>query len=618
MRIEIKILRGRRQGNTFELPVIDFKENSEIFVLEDEVLELSFYSDKFYDKITLALHENEIAPTLVEDYNGAWVYKWLPKRTGAYAQECFFHNYYGIAELSLELFYEGKSEIVNFNPLEVLAKKINAERVEKMLSFLAKTDSEALCSFFRVTRRKAGYQDGDTPVDILLEQVENTVEKTSSLIKKLVNAPITKLSNREKYVYPNDSTNVDDLTLSWLCNNADELFEVDCIDSAILEFNNCFYGVKKLIELQAIEDSDVYENQVLHGFINTLIHTTSMLLSGFEFPEKKTQKFHGGPDGYLSFFSQIQKFQKNINARKVEKCKSILSTLHSVKKLMPEKIPSKKAVTGIPIFTMKAKKESIYLSIFRKIVDWYRFGRPDWSVQDELLSIQSIPKLFEYYTLFYIKSILDHHFSFKSLPENNNGFMLFEFPIKQELKLSFLYEPKYWMARHSLADLRGLVNSEGWTIYNGKVSKRSSSGKNSNRSPDYVIKISNALNNERYVILDAKYTTTDKAFTHYLPDLTLKYIHGLNLISKTHNPIIGLMIINPDNNPQVRDFHNSVFELFSDTPAMPFLQCATITPGEEFRSNNKFENSLLKMLELTEIQLKKDIGNSYQQITLRA
>lgn len=216
------------------------------------------------------------------------------------------------------------------------------------------------------------------------------------------------------------------------------------------------------------------------------------------------------------------------------------------------------------------------------------------------------------------RSYLDHHFSFKSLPENNNGFMLFEFPIKQELKLSFLYEPKYWMARHSLADLRGLVNSEGWTIYNGKVSKRSSSGKNSNRSPDYVIKISNALNNERYVILDAKYTTTDKAFTHYLPDLTLKYIHGLNLISKTHNPIIGLMIINPDNNPQVRDFHNSVFELFSDTPAMPFLQCATITPGEEFRSNNKFENSLLKMLELTEIQLKKDIGNSYQQITLRA
>ncbi|HCX5836458.1 TPA: DUF2357 domain-containing protein, partial [Escherichia coli] len=217
-------------------------------------------------------------------------YKWQPKRLGRFSHECFFHNYYGVAELMLEAQIKDQIKLFNFQPIEVLAKKINAERVEKMLSFLAGIDSEALCSFFRVTRRKAGYKHGDTPAEILLEQIENTTEKTSTLVKKIITRPITKLSTREKYVYPDNSTNVDDLTLSWLCNNADELFETDYIDNAVLEHNNNLYGARKLIEYQATEDSDVYENQVLHGFINTLIQTTSTLLSGFESPERKVYK----------------------------------------------------------------------------------------------------------------------------------------------------------------------------------------------------------------------------------------------------------------------------------------------------------------------------------------
>ncbi|ELV1443954.1 DUF2357 domain-containing protein, partial [Escherichia coli] len=339
-------------------------------------IEISFSSDIYYDKISLLLYENEVEPTIIENHNDLWTYKWQPKRLGRFSHECFFHNYYGVAELMLEAQIKDQIKLFNFQPIEVLAKKINAERVEKMLSFLAGIDSEALCSFFRVTRRKAGYKHGDTPAEILLEQIENTTEKTSTLVKKIITRPITKLSTREKYVYPDNSTNVDDLTLSWLCNNADELFETDYIDNAVLEHNNNLYGARKLIEYQATEDSDVYENQVLHGFINTLIQTTSTLLSGFESPERKVYKVNGTPSGYVSFFSQIQKFQKSINERKILKCKSILVNLHSIKRLMTEKIPSKKNIVGIPTFTMKAKKDSLYLSVFKKIVDWYRFGSP--------------------------------------------------------------------------------------------------------------------------------------------------------------------------------------------------------------------------------------------------
>ncbi|XYQ55315.1 DUF2357 domain-containing protein [Pectobacterium carotovorum] len=606
MKIKITILGGKRQGDVFELPLLEFKSNSSVFLLEDESVEISFSSKKLYDKVFLLLYENEITPTLIEKYEEIWIYRWIPKRLGNFSHECLFHNYYGIAELSLETQYDGNIELFNFQPIDVLAKKINADRVEKMLTFLARIDSEVLCSFFRVTRRKAGYKSGDTPAEILLEQIENIVEKSSALIKKIMKNPIYKLSNRERYVYPNDSTNVDDLTLSWLCNNIDELFETDSIENAILEFNSNFYGSKKLIEHQAVEDSDVYENQILHGFVNTLIQTTSSLLSGFKSPDRYFSKVNGNPLGYVSFFNQIQKFQKKINERKIIKCKLILTELHSLKRIMIEYAPSKKAITGIPTFTMKAKKDPLYLSVFKKIVDWHRFGKPDWSMQEELFSIQSIPKLFEYYSLFYIREVIENHIKSKSITEPNNESISFIFNLKKGLTLNLLYEPKYWMAKHPSADLRGLVNTEGWTIHNGKVSQRSNSGRFSNRSPDFVIKISNDIESDKYIILDAKYTYTDKSFSHYLPDLTLKYIHGLHSISNTQNIISGLMIINPDELPQVRDFHNSSFDIFSDSPAMPFLLCSSIAPGEEFISNIGFENALIKIIYLTEQQFKKE------------
>lgn len=609
MKLNILILGGRRQGASFELNIIENKTNENIFILEDESIEICAYSERFHQKISLLLHENEVEPTLIERVAEGWCYKWLPKRLGRTSYECFFHNYFGIAELAVEVKNDERIDLFNFQQLEILAKKINADRVEKMLTYIAKIDSEALCSFFRVTRRKAGYKNGDTPAEILLEQIESLVEVISTLIRKITLRPIYKLTNYERYVYPNDSTNVNDLTLSWLCSNTDELFEADSFENAILEFNDDFYSARKLIEYQAVADTDVYENQILHGFVITLIQTTSLLLSGFRNPEKNAHKVNGSPMGYVSFFSQIQKFQKSINARKVLKCNAILSSLHSLKKIMADYIPSKKYISGIPIFTMKAKKDPLYLSVFKKIVDWYRFGKPDWSVQEELLSIQSIPKLFEYYSLFYMREILAQHIGSKSVPISVNESVSFVFDLNNGVNLSLIYEPKYWMAKHPMADLRNLVNSEGWTVYNRKITPRSSVGKLSNRCPDFVVQICANNGISKYIILDAKYTSTDKSFMDYLPELTLKYLHGLHVVSNVNNSIAGMMILNPDDTPLVRDFHSNAFDIYSDKPAMPFLICASITPGEEFTNDSSFRSALLRMVSITEKMIGADNDN---------
>lgn len=601
MKIYLKILNGKRQNTILTLNSLSeflIKSSAHNFVLEDEALELSIHSSENLGRPKILLYENEVDVTYIDEIKDEWVYTWTPKKLGRDYYECFFHNYYGIAELSVELNIDQNTKIIEFEPIEVLAKKINAERVELMLNFLANKHSDALCAFFRVTRRKAGYVQGDTPAEILLEQLENTINKTLVLVRKIIQSPITKLSSSESYVIPSDSTNIDDTSLAWICDNIDELYETDCANSAILEHEYKLYSAAKIRENKLYEDTNVYENQIIHGFISTLCIATSTLLYGFESPFKPSINSNMTPLGYLSFFSQIQKFHKNINERKTSKCKILLMQLHSLKKTMGDKLAINKEIKGIPVFTMKAKNNSIYLSLFKKIVEWNRYGKPDWSVQDELLSIQSIPKLFEYYSLFYIKDLLDLKLKFSPETEFNSRDFKFSYPLNNDIKLSLYYEPKFWAVNHSNADLRGLVNSEGWTVYNGKVNQRSSTHKYSNRSPDFVIAIEKDDIIVKSYIMDAKYTTSEKAFIHYLPDLTLKYLHGIHSVNSRISTTSGLLIINPDESPHAKHFHSKNFDLFSEYPVSPYITCVGVNPGEEFKDNSDFENIISRVVDL--------------------
>ncbi|WP_421595861.1 DUF2357 domain-containing protein [Rahnella sp. PD4] len=601
MKIYLKILNGKRQNTVLTLNSLSeflIKTGAHNFVLEDEALELSIHSSENLGRPKILLYENEVDVTYIDEIKDEWVYTWTPKKLGRDYYECFFHNYYGIAELSVELNLDQNTKIIEFEPIEVLAKKINAERVELMLNFLANKHSDALCAFFRVTRRKAGYVQGDTPAEILLEQLENTINKTLVLVRKIIQSPITKLSSSESYVIPSDSTNIDDTSLAWICDNIDELYETDCANSAILEHEYKLYSAAKIRENKLYEDTNVYENQIIHGFISTLCIATSTLLYGFESPFKPSINSNMTPLGYLSFFSQIQKFHKNINERKTSKCKILLMQLHSLKKTMGDKLAINKEIKGVPVFTMKAKNNSIYLSLFKKIVEWNRYGKPDWSVQDELLSIQSIPKLFEYYSLFYIKDLLDLKLKFSPETEFNSRDFKFSYSLNNDIKLSLYYEPKFWAVNHSNADLRGLINSEGWTVYNGKVNQRSSTHKYSNRSPDFVIAIEKNDIIVKNYIMDAKYTTSEKAFIHYLPDLTLKYLHGIHSVNSRMSTTSGLLIINPDESPHAKHFHSKNFDLFSEYPVSPYITCVGVNPGEEFKDNSDFENIISRVVDL--------------------
>ena len=132
------------------------------------------------------------------------------------------------------------------------------------------------------------------------------------------------------------------------------------------------------------------------------MRAASEILRGLEdYPSSKVRA-QSGLSGYLSFFSQLSKFAKVINRNKVERCKELIENLQRLKRNFDKQVPVSSAVIGTPQFTRKARYHLHYQKVFHKIIAWHRFGAPDWSVQEELFSIQTIPKLFEYYLLFLI------------------------------------------------------------------------------------------------------------------------------------------------------------------------------------------------------------------------
>lgn len=606
MKLTAKIISGKRSGLEIEFISFGLQSPHHIFFLEDEAIEFSLEAEAPLVDVFLCLHENEVGVTGCKECDGLWIYEWRPKPIYRSSYECFFHNYYGIAELSIVTRLDGVGErvvIEQYSPVEVLAKKLNAERAEKMLDFLAFHDNDALSAFFRVTRLSAGFKEGEKSVNFLIEQLERTVLLLLTEIPNIYSRPIAKLTPVSKIVVVSENSVIDDTTLAWIAENSDNLYPVDDQDRAILEIDGTYYSSEKILENHLKEDLNIYENQVIHGFIVSLMRAASELLRGLEdYPSTKIRE-HSDISGYISFFAQLSKFAKAINKNKVSRCKELIVNLKRLKHTFDERVPVSNIVIGTPQFTRKARYNLHYQKVFHKIIAWHRFGAPDWSVQEELFSIQSIPKLFEYYILFLIKYHLDNSRLLGMKFELMNGPVVDRNNFEYDwggYTVRLIYEMKAWTHDHASAFSADLINSEGWTITsaNGEIKPRGKSGPYANRSPDMVVCISTPAGEQRHLILDAKYTTSKKAFTHYLPELTMKYLHGIHEKNTGKSLSSGLIIVNPSESCETRHFHHARYSIYGVTPVTPALLVSSLAPGIAENNDSDFRTNLCQLLVL--------------------
>lgn len=137
------------------------------------------------------------------------------------------------------------------------------------------------------------------------------------------------------------------------------------------------------------------------------------------------------------------------------------------------------------------------------------------------------------------------------------------------------------------------------------ISQRGSSSLHSNRRPDYVIKLEDSFGAKRYIILDAKYTTQNKAFSHYLPSLTMKYIHGLHDHSNGENCTLGLIIVAPNDQADSIHFHHRDFTIHGSKPALPALLVSSVDLHENLDKTVKLTDNIMKLINIGFSDLQK-------------
>lgn len=603
----LHILNGPRKGSTLNLLNVSGVQREKIVLCEDEVILFEVTLNEDLINLSLALHDNEIQFTNRYERDGKWIYEWRPRETFN-RKESFFLNFYGLAELYLVARSHKDNEdfvyYVELNPIEILAKKINAERISAMLHFLARHDGKDLAAAIRVTRIRAGYKEGWRTENFMLDRIEHNLNFLKKILPLVASNPIVTFNQQSRVVIPNRETLIDDRSICWVIENPDILYSV-CSDEAFLNIDGDNFNVNNIVESHIQATTDVYENQVLQGFVATLISATKSIQI------KLQQGIKGGAqdvyvEGYVSFFSQLNKFSVAINKNRIDKCTRLISELVKILTWLEHRIPVKKKYLGLPKFTQKAKSNLFYQQVFKRMISWQRFGAPDWGVQEELNSIKDIPKLFEYYLFCVVKSHLETMGT-----ENNPVIFESENADGDHFKyrwgtssIRLMYEPQIWTVDHAQSIAMDIVNTEGWTINNQwgntniQINKRGNIGLRSNRCPDILIEFSTVNEQTKYIVIDAKYTDSKRAFLTYLPELTMKYIHGIHQKKNGDNLSVALMIVNPDEYPNTRHFHNQNYSIYGKTPVIPALMVTSIDVSNAHYVSSNLRSDLLRIVEL--------------------
>jgi len=612
MELFIYINSGERKGSKICLEQLSNIDNLE-YILEDEDVTFEFtlsieMLEQGYENVKLNLHEVDFDATEVQITTEGKRFRWFNQNKYS-KKELFFRNYCGLAELSINISgYDIDDKVIIFNHVDILASKLSADRVTAMLEFLSSNDAKDISAIARITKRESGLNQDKELITSLIDKLSTYLTLIKNIIPKIIYKPITKVQPMSKVVPFNKDLYLNHDSIKWLSMNLDELVECSRFDNYDVILNKKFYKINKILVNYFTENTDIYENQVIHGFIKILIIKIDSILNEYNSKYNDLPKSYN-INGYFSLFSKISKFQYEINKNLIKKLNNFKSELLKIDNFICSKIPVSKVIISIPYFTLKVKNNNNYKIIFQKMIELKKLGSPDWSLQDELNSIRDIPKLFEYYCLLLTKKsighILNHNFNpliKESYTENNTeNFLSYN---NLDSSIEIYYEPKIWSDKDVDSSIPSLINSEAWILDKNKILPRNNKfigEKSRHRCPDIVIRLKNS-SVEKFVIIDAKYTNSFLSWKTYLPELAMKYIHGIHNKSGL-NSTIALIVLNPDDKSFTRHYLDHDYSIYGKNTVYPtlFNSILDVMQSNEIETNysQDLKQLLLPFLNIT-------------------
>lgn len=568
MRLEFEVLSGDRKGTVVRLEAGGLHRSRLPWVLETEALKITLTTDEPCDAASLIF--DSVVLELNPDDDSGLSFSTIPQKSVSGLLKGLFYNYIGVAICCVEVIRGSDKIFDEVGSIEVLAKKASAEQVHRMIDYIISIDKADQLHSKSPTHRQAGIscEMGEHPIR-LIEQLTDAVRLLQDHVPYLVGSPISALNTRYETLEGSVALDVGEEGIAWLANNLSVLEDAEDPERALLQYQGKLYQAREIKSAVLYENTDLYENQIIHGYLDSLLRFVHQLLEGYQQEEKPLTL--NQYDGYVSFFDVAQDWIRKKNQTHIAKLNKLKADIREVQVWMNRFIPVRKVDRSLPRFTPRVRSNRHYAVLFRAAHEWYQGAKIDWGLQKMLLTITNIPKLFELYCTLLVRQWLVANYGTGYRPKiSSDSDIMWEGKVATGF-LRMRYEPKYWMRGH--INQRGLIeNTEARTV---KASKSDSSnarrtGQYQLRSPDIVLEFTNSNQIPKIIIFDAKYTKQQLAFDTHLRECTFKYVHGLGSI-ENHALVQGVFILHPHEKPEYCDLHVLPFGVFGSYPQIPML-----------------------------------------------
>lgn len=467
-------------------------------------------------------------------------------------QSCIFIECFGVIKIEVVI----SGDIYITNNIRVVMKEESVNRnIINMIDYIYENCDDYLYEEHKNSKSEVGVMPNknisiDTKLS-LLGEIYDVYIKSYNILK---HSSQTKLIHTNKIGNFNELQSIRQSTINYIVNHPEELQPVDY--NSGISINKQYYEPQKTLVQSVTYSSDIYENQVIIGFLKTIIKDLEEIKLTVEMRRNRNVSPYRR-DGYIDSAYYIY----TRNTKMLDKYTAMLNEwLAKMRKLFVEykKIlnVSDLYVIEPPKYTNIFRRIMPYNIMFEKMLKWFGSGNYDLSKSDLLLSFLSISKIYEYYCLLKINRSLEKSgyklisgISYKYIENkyyrNTNYNNTFKF-YKDTFNVTVYYQPIIY------GKTKGRERPNEISIFrNTTISIKeptalalldeSKAQQGNYYTPDYLIKISKD-NITNYYILDAKHSSPDNIKRYQLPYLVFKYLFSISSLSNDNN-VSGMCIL---------------------------------------------------------------------------
>lgn len=563
----------QQKDRILSLPEANSANAGDFFIEEDKVITLTVELPFGAESVSLQIGDHELPMRLSERINDMLaVFVWAPHLSNH--NGALFYNLCGIIEPSVSFTVQGQTKVLNYAQLEVLSRLAEKDNVESMIQYLCKLGETKLHALLDTSLHNAGFDKSESAPLSQLQRIEDAVKQLAEVVSGILTNPMHRLEvAKHRRPYSADSL-IDDESLIDLLGQPADLRLAECGEPVVFSHDESNYVANVVLEKQVQRNYNVEENRVIVSALCYLQQMAKNQLAAYDVLHKRRHRRPSQKANYVSLVNQLSKLEYELTSSQRRRCDAVIRELDKVIHVFCDALSLTVLTPAYPRLTSKAAADRFYRRGFEIYHQLLQQRGVNWTLYEMLLSINTLPKLFELYALFRLdESLLSHCVSTKAMVYSKAG-----------KKIILRYEPEFFGHGHKRQNENDFVNIEH---------RKNARHRYNKRQPDFVIE---CLDSGKIAVLDAKYSTYETVRERRLSECVMKYVHGIGRADDNAAVVSSLTLLYPSRSIDFNSFHDSRHCIWGECAVEPSLQLISLQLLDSPLTSDMFDRLVGKLI----------------------